>query len=97
MQEYDGFVEAGLALPAPHAVDAVQGKPATAKHLGEQLIARKRMPVELAVADHVRQATAPGTNLGDLARMLKKTVKIFVNMALELRLRPGGRTSKNRL
>ena len=78
MQEYDGFIEAGLALSATHAVDAVEGEPAMTKDLGEDFIAGKRMSVELAIADHVRQATAPGADLGDLSACCTISLKYLV-------------------
>lgn len=62
--ENHGFIQAGLALASPHAVDLFELETKMTEDAGKDFITRKRMPVEFAIPDDVGQAAPASTERG---------------------------------
>src|SRR5262245_23821035 len=78
--EYDGLIDAGLALPAPQSGDPLEREAEMAEDKREQLVGGERVAEELAIADDVCQAAAPAADASEAAGMFKEIAKVLIDV-----------------
>src|SRR5262245_26260183 len=78
--ENDGFIEPGLALPAPQSVDPLEREAEMAEDTREQLVAGERVTKELAIPDDVCQAAAPAADASEAAGMFEEIVEVLIDV-----------------